>query len=963
MDNQNFKLKIYRFLLLIIALSGIQLTASAMSYSWQQQNDTTKKDSLVTNPMSIKKNIQDRHINLWNRTIPHLQNVTGSSTIYGEDVNTTPVADISNVIAGRIPGLYSSRSSGRTGPMFDASSLTLRGQSPLIVVDGVVRSFTSFNVEDIKSITVMKDAVSTSMYGLRSSHGIIYITTKDQSDEKPFELNFSAQYGFLNQLKRPNFINGAQYAQLYNEAQQNTFPGAVPAYSSSTIASYQNGTNNPFSQPNNDWYNTIYKNNTAQQRYAINASGNGKSYRYYTSVEHFAQDGNFLTDSNNPYDTNNFYKRYNLRTNAQIDFNEDIQLSLNIFGSIENNSEPGAGASTIMDRIYGVSPLGYPARNADGSFGGNTQYTTIVDNVTYGTNILASTINSGYTRYNERTLSADVGLKFKLDDFVKGLWAKGILSINNYYLQRTTRIKNFAVYYPVTTPTGTTYTKIGSDGTIEANKGISSIDTQNKQSFFNGLVGYDKIFGKHTLNVLGTFNLTNLIDSYSQLNQIYQNAGVTASYNYDKTYLAEVGMVYSGYNRYKEGSRWGFLPSIALGWVVSNENWFNKGTLNFLKLRGSAGKTAWADPSNYYTYLQNYTVGSTSTGNYNFGSTPTAVNGSYENALSNPNITWEKSLKYDLALEAGFFKDKLNLELTYYNNKNTDELIDPANGYASGILGLTYPKVNAGQTRYSGLETSLSFNDKKGDFSYFVKGNFTVAKNKILSRAEGIYPYNWMYRAGQPSATFGYEAIGFYQVGEDVSKTANIPGYNPVAGDLKYKDLNGDGIINFLDQKAIAGDKPLVFFGFNFGFGYKNFDFSALLEGRVNREIYYDPTAMSAFYNSTGFVLDYTTENRWTPQNSVNAALPRLTLGTNTNNQQVSSFWVRNADYLRLKNVEIGYSVPQKWLKKAKLSKLRFFVNAYNVLTWTKLDYFDPETGLSPFPNYRVINGGVSLKL
>ncbi|MES2418993.1 MAG: SusC/RagA family TonB-linked outer membrane protein [Bacteroidota bacterium] len=935
-------LKMHLLILLLCLAVGGQALA--------QKQVSDDENHLLPDSVLKKIKLQERHINTWFSTTQRIKNIEGSSTIYSEDVVTTPVSDITNVIAGRLPGLYSSKSSGRTGPMFDVSSLTLRGQTPLVIIDGVPRSFTSFNVDDIKSITVMNDALANSMFGLRSGNGAIYITTKDKSIEKPFELGFSAQYGTIDQFKRPNFINGAAYATLYNEAQQNTFPGATPAYSADRIAALKNGANDPYANPNNDWYNSIYKKNSAQQRYSINAAGNGKNYRFYTSVEHFTQDGNFLTSDNNPYQTNNYYKRYNLRTNAQIDFSDDIQLGLNIFGAIENNNEPGAGAATIMSRIYSTSPLEYPARNADGSYGGTTSFTT---------NILASTLSSGYIQYNERSLSADVFLKFKLDDVLPGLWSKALLSINNYYLQRISRTKTFAIYYP---SSGTNdYTKVGSDGVIEAGKGVQSIASQYKQTFFNGLIGYDNNSGKHGINLLATYNLTNLIDSYTQLNQLYQTAGLKANYNYDQKYLAEIALAYSGFNRYAEGNRWGFLPSFGLGWVLSKEDWFTSKTIDLLKIRGTIGKSAYADPSNYYTYLQNYSVGSTG---YNFGATASAVAGSLQNSMNNPNITWEKALKIEAGIEAQFLSNRFNVTLNYYNNKYVDELISPANGYASGIIGLDYPAVNAGKTRYYGYETSLGYQSNKDNgFNYFIKGNLSIAKNKIISRTEGNYPYSWMYRAGQPAATFGYEAIGFYQVGEDLSKTANIPGYTPSPGDLKYNDLNKDGIIDFLDQKAIAGTKPLIFFGLNFGFNYKNFDFNALLESRVNREIGYSPNSFLAFNNNYGNVLDYTTENRWTPQNAVNASLPRLTLGTNTYNNQTSSFWVKRADYIRLKNAEIGYSISTRLLEKAKLNKLRIFVNGYNLFTASKLDYLDPETGLSGFTNYRIINAGVSLQL
>ncbi|QNK61619.1 SusC/RagA family TonB-linked outer membrane protein [Pedobacter sp. PAMC26386] len=952
-------------LLGVFSLSGNAL-AFTITYQQPQQQDTTLRDTIIVDKMSASSGYLNRHVNLWNRTVAKSKNIAGTSTVYREDVGSTPVSNIGNILAGRLAGLYV-LTTGGTGPLNSQTGMSLRGQTPLFVIDGVVRSFTNFNPDDIKSVTVMKDALSTNMYGLRSSGGIIYITTRDQAESRPFELNFTAQYGSLEQIKRPNFITGGNYATLYNEAQANTFPGATPTYNAATIAAYQNKTNDPFLQPNNNFYNDVYQKNSAQHRYNISASGNSKSYRYYTSIESFSQGGNLVTSDRNPYNTNNDYKRYNIRTNGQIDFNENIQLSLNVFGSIEDFSEPGVlsnpiigtGVSTLLNRIYTTSPLAYPTYNADGSFGGSPLNTVTINNVVYGTNILASALNSGYNSYNQRTLNADIGLRFKLDNVTPGLWAKGMVSINNYYLEKVSRAKTFAVYYPNITSTGTTYTKIGMDGTVEAGKGIGTVDNQAKQTFFNALVGYDKSFGSHNLRLLGTYNIDNNIASYTQLNEIFQTAGLSADYAYKNTYLAQLSMSYSGLNRYQPGKRWGFLPSLGLGWIASNASFFKNSGIDFLKIRGSIGQTALADPSrNYFLYLQSFTVNGSG---YNFGSTPNGVSGSYENAMVNQNITWEKAWKYDIGFEVVFLGNRLNAEVNYYNNKYYDQL--QQRGTMSGIIGQTYPLENLGIIRYSGIEATLGYNGQHKGIGYFIKGNISIAKNKVVDLNEGNYPYPWMYRAGQPGGTVGYEAIGFYQQGEDLTKTANIPGYTPVPGDIKYKDLNGDGIINNLDQKVISGSKALVFFGLNLGFNYKDFDFSALFQGVVNKEVVLPPSLMSAFSNGNGYVLDYTTENRWTPQNPVNATLPRLTLGTNTNNQQPSSFWIQNANYVRLKNIELGYTISGKLLKRTKINKVRVFVNAYNLFTWTPLKYLDPEAGLSGFTNQRVINGGVSLKL
>lgn len=928
------------------AKSLVGLLSMLPAMVWAQ----TKPEQIVDSTLIKRydpKNYLQKEIGRWNGFGKRANQIEGASTIYAEDVNTTPVSDITNVVAGRLPGLYTLQSSARTG--FDGTSLTLRGQSPIIVIDGVVRTFTSFNPDDIESITVLKDALSTSMYGMRSSGGVVYITTKKQSAYKPFEIKFGAEYGHLENLFTPNFITGANYAKIYNEAQQNTSPGSTPLYSDATIAAYQNGTNNPFSQPSNNWYDLVYKKNSAQQRYNLGVSGNSKTYRYYASLEHFSSDGNFVTDNNNAYNTNNFYKRYNMRTNAEINFNEDISLQLNVFGSIENSNQPGGKASTIMDLVYSTSPLAYAVKNPDGTYGGTSSLTN---------NILANTINAGYIRDNSRSINADVALKYKLDDITKGLWAKAGLSINNFYNQTVDRSKGFAIWYPSVSGSTTTYTKSGADGNVSAGTGAASISSQLKQTYYNFLVGYDKTVGQHQLNVLATYNGDNRLASYNQLNQIYRTAGLAIKYNYTERYFAELGNSYGSYNRYANANKWIYLPSLGLGWVVSKESWFNSNAINFLKLRSTIGLTAMANADDYYSYIQRY---SNSTTGYVFGTALTGVSGAAESGLATTNIGPEKALKFEVGADAAFFNQKLNVGLTYYRNRYYDLLQAPA--YASSIIGQSYPSQNIGKNRFSGIEFTADYVGKAGDFGYKVGINASFQKSSVINAGEPQLPYNWMYRAGNPvGGTRGYEAIGFYKAGENETNTPTILGYSPVPGDIKYKDLNGDGVISTLDQKLISTTKPFVFGGLNFALNYKGFDLSGLFQGVYNRVIHLSQSSMLALNNNTGYVLDYTTENRWTPQNQVNATLPRLTLGTNVNNNATSTFWLRNANYLRLKNLEVGYTLPAGLVRKMHVSKLRVFVNSYNLFTISKLD-FDPESYVGAFPNQRVINGGISLTL
>jgi len=893
------------------------------------------------------KSYLQRNVNRWNGLTVKARQVEGVSAIYAEDVNSTPVSDITNVMAGRIPGLYTLQSSARTG--FDGTSLTLRGQSPTIVVDGVVRNFTSFNPDDIERITVLKDALSASMYGMRSSGGVIYITTKQQSAWRPFEIRFSSEYGRLENLFTPNFITGANYARIYNEAQQNTSPGSTPLYSDALISAYQNGSNNPYLQPNNNWYDLVYKKNSAQQRYNLGVAGHSSNFKYYASLEHFSSDGNFVTDNNNAYNTNNFYKRYNMRTNAEINFNEDISLQLNVFGSIENLNQPGGNATDIMGLVYSTSPLAYAVKNQDGTYGGTAALTN---------NILARTINSGYIRDNNRSINTDVALTYKLDDLTKGLWAKASLSINNYYNQVVSRTKTFAIFYPVISGSNVTYTKSGADGNVSAGSGASSISAQLKQTYYNFMLGYSRDAGKHHIDVLAAYNGDNRLVTYNQLNQIYRTGGLSVKYHYASTYFAELGNSYGSYNRYSGANKWLYLPSLGLGWVISNEQGFNTKTVNFLKLRSTIGLTAMADATDYFSYIQRY---SNSTTGYVFGTALTSVTGAAESGLATTGIHAEKALKFEVGADAAFLDQKLNAGLTWYHNRYFDLLQTPV--YASGIIGQTYPLMNIGKGRYSGLEFTTDFTGKSGDFGYKLGLNISFEKSRVLDAGEPELPYAWMYIQGNPvGGVRGYEAIGFYKAGENEVNTPTLLGYIPSPGDIKYKDLNGDGVISALDQKLISSTKPFIYGGFNFAFQYKGFDLSGLFQGVQNRMIHLSPSSMLALNNNTGYVLDYTTADRWTAQNQQNASLPRLTLGTNVNNSATSTFWLKKADYLRLKNLELGYSLPSNVLRRMGVAKLRVFVNSYNLLTFTGMD-FDPESFVNSFPNQRVINGGLSLTL
>lgn len=923
-------------------------TTKIDSAALQREDYFSKKDSVEVQEELGNATFLNNRFFIGDRNIVQQNNVSAVSTIYAKDVSTTPVRDITNVMAGRIPGLYTLQTSGQTGA--DAAQFLLRGQSPLIVIDGVIRSFTDFNPNDIKSITVLKDAVATALYGIRSSNGIISIVTKDKG-ERNFELHFSAQDGVSSPTTTPKILDAYNYGKLYDQAQLNDNPSAIPKYSDSLLNAYQNGSNDPFLSPNVNWYSVIKK-YVHMQHYNIDMSGYGKSYHYFASLESFNQGGNFVTSPANTYNTNNKFNRYNIRLNASVDFNKDISLDIRLFGSIANSAEPGSSIQSIMSSIYSTPPLAYPVFNPDSSLGGSPIWTN---------NINGQTLKSGYLLENARTVTTDVKLKYKLDDLLKGLWASGLVSINNQYHETINRKKPFAVYQysPPQGNNAASYLKIGSDGNV--GNGSYALNSQYTTSYYNIQLGLDREWTKSQLHILGTYNVENDVATLNQLNEIFSTAGVTANYIYDDKYIAELSGAYSGVNYYPPGHRFGFLPSLGLGWIISKESFFNSNTINFLKLRASIGQTANGNPG-YFSYIQNYVINGTGT---NLGASSTKVTTAYENGIANPNITWEKAWKGDVGLEMAMFESKFSANIDYYYNRYYDQLITPPE--QSGIFGNTYPQINAGKTRYSGLELALGYNNNDHKVHYSVNGNLSVAANKVLYADDPDYPYSWMYHSGIPAGMmFGYQAVGFYQTGDDFQSIPHIDGYTPQAGDIKYEDLNGDGVINFLDEKPIGTQAPLISYGLNGSISYEGFDINVLFQGVQNSNLYINPTSplIQEFQNGNGIVQAIHL-NSWTPQTASSAIYPRLTIGGNPNNTAASSFWMKNGNYLRLKNIEVGYSVPQKWMRNAKIRQIRIFVNAYNLVTWSHLSAWnlDPETGVnSYFSDPRVINAGISLK-
>lgn len=900
------------------------------------QDDSTKAATKLTSPQNLTYNllfeVQSRKIT-----------TAAVGQISGNELQKTTSASFGGLLTGRLAGLYTSQTSGEPGN--DDVSLLVRGQTPLVMVDGTPQSFNSINPEQIETITVLKDAVATAMMGMRASGGLILITTKKGSYSGQ-KIEFMATGGIEQPTQLPKFLHAYDYARLYNEALAND--GKAPIYSQADLNAYQNHTDS-LGHPDVDWESQVLRKQMPFSRYDLAVSGGSKTVRYFANLDYLGQTGIFQSSDVNNYITNSDYKRYIFRSNVEMDLNKDVTVSLNLFGRIQNSIMPGASSGTIFSNLLSTPNNAYPVRNSDSSFGGNQNYQT---------NIYAQTVQSGYQQLNERDFKADIAMKIKLDMITKGLWVRGSGSINSYINEVILRTKTFPVFQQSIDTSGKNQYK--QFGALSAQTNTGGINSQNRLAYTEVSMGYERSFGKHNLKALALYSNDNrMINTNLPLN--YEGVSGKVTYDYNEKYVVELVGAYNGSEHYPVSNRNGFFPAVGLGWNVGKEA-FLKSTnswLDNLKIRASYGRTG-NDAAGYYLYNQYYFNGNA----YGFGSTvPSSTTTLMQGALANPNITWEKANKLNIGLDASMFKNQLSFSLDYFNNKMFDLLQYPTN--MSSIFGTSYvgQVQNVGSNRYSGVELQATWQKTSGAFNYYISPNISVQKTKVLYVPEPAQTNAYSLRTGQAvGQTFGYQALGLFQSKAEIAASP-YQGGGIVPGDIKYKDLNGDGIIDANDLSPIGTTKPFIYYGLSLGANYKGFDISVLLQGAANRNEYVGGTNYISYLNNGQSQAFAQALNRWTPENAANATQPRLSIGTNVNNSLISSYWAKSGNYMRFKVIEIGYSLKINGLKKIGLSGSRFFLNATNLFTLTSLKDYDPEGVIGRYPVAKAMSAGIKIKL
>ncbi|BAV08908.1 TonB-linked outer membrane protein, SusC/RagA family [Filimonas lacunae] len=907
--------------------------------------------------------------------------VTGSiSVVKGSDLVKSPAANVSNSFAGRFSGMTISNRTGEPG--YDGSSILIRGLATtgnndvLVVVDGVpgqIGGLERLNPNDIESVSVLKDA-SAAIYGSRAANGVILVTTKRGKSGKP-AIAFSFNQGFSSPTRLPKMADAATYAAIRNEIAyyDNKAGGMNQIYTPDEIAKFANGSD-PLNYPNTDWAKVTLKGAALQNQANISVSGGSEDVRYFLSAGTLYQDGLYKNGVTQ-------YKQYSFRSNIDASITSDFKVGLYLSGRQEDRKYPLTGAGDIFRsiyRAYATIPAYYPNGLPSRGIEGNNPVMMVTD--IGGTSSNPQSVFNGILKgsYN---ISA-----------VKGLSVDGFMAMDKSWNFTKAFAKPYLLYnYDKTTNTYPSTIVGGSNNLANLN------ETQVNQSqlTYNIKLNYVRSFGSHAISAFAGYEQSELNrETFGATRQNFPSTetpelsqGGTAAtdlnnsgssyhftrrsyigkvgYNYSEKYLADVQMRIDGSSTFPSGSQYGYFPSVSAGWRVSKESFFHVPFVNDLKLRGSFGVLG-NDNVGLFQYLDNYTFNSQVVQG---GAIVPSIN---LTKLANTKIHWEEAKKLDIGVEAVLF-NSINLELVYFKQMRSN-ILATRNASIPGVTGIVNPYIpdntvfplvpdeNIGKINSSGIEATLGYNKKKGDWSYGITGNFTYAKSKIIFIDEAAGVLDYQKKTGRPLNTYLlYNAIGIFQSADDIAKYPHLSVAQP--GDLIYQDINNDGVINADDQvRTKYGNVPEITYGLVMNGGYKNIDISIVLSGQARVSQYVLPEAgtVGNFYNSWA-------ANRWSPTNP-GGYYPRVdTRASSSVNGGLyeNNFWLNNASFLRLKNIELGYNFTGRLLQKTRLQAARVYVNAFNVFTITKVKDYDPEGNNASgqfYPQQRIINLGVNVR-
>ena len=920
--------------------------------------------------------------------------VIGSINTINPSELKIPTSNITNAMAGKLAGMISYQRSGEPGA--DNAEFFIRGvtsfgyaNNPLILIDGLevtTNDLARIEPDNIASFSIMKDATATSLYGARGANGVILVTTKEGKKGKA-----KVSFRYENSISAPSqtneFLGGVDYMNLYNRATRTRDASAPLTYSISKIYGTLNG-GDPNIYPNVNWYNELFKNYTINRKANLNVNGGGDIAQYYLSVSHNNDTGLLKVDPLNNFNNNIDIKRSNLRANINIDLTSTTKIAVKFYSLFERYNGPSVSANDIFGSVMQANPSNFP------------KYFTYSENLGYNHTLFGNKGNGGFPNpyadmvkgYKDRftnTIFSQVQIEQDLGFITEGLKFRGMASVRTY-----TKNENSREYTPFYYGMAEVETELGvqnflyriQEGTEFLNNPTVN-NLGNSRFYYEFVTEYNRKFNElHDIGGLLVFNFSESLNTVGNDNDVFTSAFATLpsrnmglsgrfSYNYDSRYFTEFNFGYNGSEKFAKNNRFGFFPSIGLGWILSNENWFNEmmPDVNMLKLKlthGLVGNDGISSADDRFFYLSEVNLQSFDYG-YTWG---TDFNSYYMGYLidrySNSDVTWEIAEKTNYGLELGLFND-FNLQLDYFTEHRSN--IYMSRDYIPSTMGLTTTiSSNLGEVKSNGVDLSIDYNKAFGNGLIISgRGNFTYATNEVLINGEPDYTYDYLSRIGHPvNQSWGLIAERLFIDQADIENSpeqfngfsSSSNAYMP--GDIKYTDINQDGVVNELDRVPIGKPTvPEIVYGFGVSASYKGYDFSVFMQGVARTSFFINPNEISPFVNERN-ALDVIADNHWSINNpDPNAFWPRLSTYSIANNEQQSTWWQRDGDFLRLKNVEVGYTFPDRSSGLFAGLNTRIYFTGLNLLTFSKFDLWDTEMGGNGlgYPPQKVYNIGLQV--
>lgn len=891
--------------------------------------------------------------------------MTGAVSTVDVEQLKVPTSSITNALAGVVPGILARQTTGQPGQ--NTSEFWIRGistfgagSSALVLVDGFERSLDDLNVEDIESFSVLKDASATAIYGSRGANGVILITTKKGKSGK-VNINAKVESSYNTRTITPDYADGYDYALMMNEAR--TTRSLQPFFSDSELYLFRTGLD-PYLYPNVDWMDKLLKPGAMSYRANVDISGGGSTARYFVSASYVNDDGMYRTDEAiKDYDTNANYQRWNYRMNFDLDITKTTLISVGVSGWLSKQNEPGFGNSDIWTSLTGNNPITIPMVYEDGRMPAAGTGSM--------TNPYVLITQTGYRENWENVIQTNVSLDQKLDFITKGLRFTGRFGFDTYnYNYRGHRQwpEQWRAERMRDTNGDIVYNRI-SDESLMFQEGSGS---GNRREFFEATLQYDRTFGDHIVG--GTLRYTqdqttNTTDysGYNWLPRKHQGLAGRFTYGWKYRYFADFNFGYNGSENFAPGNQFGFFPAFSVAWNIAEEPIIKEHLpwMNMFKVRYSYGKVGNDDLGDTrFPYLEQFAYRQSDGNNLNYNWGDRYNDNTYDalrySVLSSNTVTWEVAKKHDVGIDFSFWNDRITGTVDYFHETRSGIYLSRQNiPHIIGLDGIS-PYANVGEVLSKGVDGNGAYQQKIGNVNLTVRGNFTYSRNKHIlgdPMPRDNYPYtHWEgYWVNQNR---GLIALGLFKDWEDIRNSPQQTAWGSVMpGDIKYKDVNSDGVIDDNDVVPVGTtSRPNLIYGFGISALWNGFDFNVHFQGAGKSSLFIDGTSVYPFVDGDwGNILQDVVGNYWTEENpNVNAKYPRLSYDGNSNNYRASSFWLRDMSYLRLKTLEVGYTLPKSVVNKIHVNNMRFYLVGQNLLTFSGFDLWDPEMGSTNGVQYPV---------